>query len=57
MQTARSGTGTTTPEGHYRVLYASTEREATFRESVARYRADPASSRRRSAPPMTRTLP
>jgi hypothetical protein len=30
------------PEGQYRVLYASTEREATFRECLARYRADPA---------------
>lgn len=30
------------PEGQYRVLYASTEREATFRESLARYRPDPA---------------
>lgn len=30
------------PEGQYRVLYASTEREATFRESLARFRADPA---------------
>ena len=30
------------PEAQYRVLYASTEREATFRESLARYRADPA---------------
>ena len=29
------------PEAQYRVLYASTEREATFRESLARYRADP----------------
>jgi hypothetical protein len=30
------------PEGQYRVLYASSERQATFRESLARYRADPA---------------
>jgi hypothetical protein len=30
------------PEAQYRVLYASSEREATFRESLARYRADPA---------------
>jgi hypothetical protein len=30
------------PDGQYRVLYASTERETTFRECLARYRADPA---------------
>jgi uncharacterized protein (TIGR03382 family) len=30
------------PEGQYRVLYASTERETTFRECLARYRPDPA---------------
>lgn len=28
------------PEGQYRVLYASTQREATFRECLARFRPD-----------------
>ena len=30
------------PDGRYRMLYASTEREATFRECLARFRRDPA---------------
>ena len=30
------------PEGQYRVLYASAERETTFRECLARFRPDPA---------------
>jgi hypothetical protein len=30
------------PDGEYRVLYASTERETTFRECLARFRPDPA---------------
>jgi hypothetical protein len=30
------------PEGHYRVLYASSERVATFVETLARFRPDPA---------------
>ena len=29
------------PLGEYRVLYATTQREATFRETLARYRPDP----------------
>ena len=30
------------PEGQYRVLYASAERETSFRECLARFRPDPA---------------
>jgi hypothetical protein len=30
------------PDGQYRVLYASAERETTFRECLARFRPDPA---------------
>jgi hypothetical protein len=30
------------PDSEYRVLYASTQREATFRECLARFRPDPA---------------